>query len=301
MHMDQLKYLIEISNSPSINAASEKLHISYQALSHSVRALEKELGLSLLTRSNKGSVLTEDGEKIVTLSKQFIKGITALQTAHLCDAEQICGTVTFLTMDVCLEGFLYDLIDYLRKAYPGITCKYQIIYSTNQLYEILRKDPTSFAITFHGLELYEDITAEDMRVYNLIKSDLRILCSPSHELAQASSVSLKDLESHQFLLRSYNASEGFSDMWAAQSHVQFEANPLLFEREILYGNCITFAFQIPCAPYWIPDIHNTIRIPLRAKKPVHLALVCHDSFQINPQTQIFFNALFNKLSIKRTL
>ncbi len=43
MHMDQLKYLIEISNSPSINVASEKLHISYQALSHSVKALEKRI------------------------------------------------------------------------------------------------------------------------------------------------------------------------------------------------------------------------------------------------------------------
>ena len=37
MNLDQLKYLIEISNSPSINAASEKLHISYQALSHSIK------------------------------------------------------------------------------------------------------------------------------------------------------------------------------------------------------------------------------------------------------------------------
>ena len=134
-----------------------------------------------------------------------------------------------------------------------------------------------------------------MHAYDLIKSDVRILCSPSHELAQASSISLKDLESQQFILRSDNASEAFSDMWSTQSHVQFETNPLLFERKIHYENCMTFAFQIPCAPYWIPNINHTVRIPFARKNSVYLALICHNHFKATPQAKSFSQCTFQKI------
>ena len=62
MRLEQLRYLIEISKSKSLSVASETLHISQQALSLSVKEMEKELGVPLLIRSPRGIRLTQEGE-----------------------------------------------------------------------------------------------------------------------------------------------------------------------------------------------------------------------------------------------
>ena len=56
MHTDQNTYLIEVRNTGSINSAAQNLFITPSALSMSLQKLEKELGLELLTRTQKGVV-----------------------------------------------------------------------------------------------------------------------------------------------------------------------------------------------------------------------------------------------------
>ena len=73
MNTDQLQYLIEISKSPSLSAASEKLHLSTPALSTAIKKLEKELGYTLLNRSFKGISLTENGQWLVEEASAFLE------------------------------------------------------------------------------------------------------------------------------------------------------------------------------------------------------------------------------------
>lgn len=48
MRLEQLEYLIAISKNRSLNSAAQKLHISQQALSASIKTLEEELGFDVL-------------------------------------------------------------------------------------------------------------------------------------------------------------------------------------------------------------------------------------------------------------
>ena len=48
MTSEQLAYLVEISRSPSLNVASQKLNLTPQALGSSIKLLEDELHLKLL-------------------------------------------------------------------------------------------------------------------------------------------------------------------------------------------------------------------------------------------------------------
>ena len=63
MQIERLNYFVEVARVQSINSASESLHISQQALSQSMHSLEKELGVTLFKRSNKGIQLTEKREE----------------------------------------------------------------------------------------------------------------------------------------------------------------------------------------------------------------------------------------------
>ena len=60
MTLQQLRYAVAIADSSSMNEAARKLYISQPSLSGAIRDLEKELGISIFLRSNRGIVLTQD-------------------------------------------------------------------------------------------------------------------------------------------------------------------------------------------------------------------------------------------------
>ena len=72
MTTEQLQYLLEISRNPSLNSASQKLHITLQALSISIKKLENELGFPLLERSYKGISLNNHGLWLACEAEKFL-------------------------------------------------------------------------------------------------------------------------------------------------------------------------------------------------------------------------------------
>lgn len=61
MTLQQLKYIIEIVNCGSMNLAAQKLFVSQPSLSNAVKELEKELGIEIFIRTNKGVTLSSSG------------------------------------------------------------------------------------------------------------------------------------------------------------------------------------------------------------------------------------------------
>lgn len=65
MKIDQLRQLLEIAKTKSINQAAMNLYISQPNLSMSMRKLEDELGYPLFIRNNRGIELTVKGEQFL--------------------------------------------------------------------------------------------------------------------------------------------------------------------------------------------------------------------------------------------
>lgn len=70
MTIQQLRYAIIISETGSINKASERLYVSQPSLTSSIQELEKELGLALFHRSGRGVTLTPEGADFILYARQ---------------------------------------------------------------------------------------------------------------------------------------------------------------------------------------------------------------------------------------
>jgi DNA-binding transcriptional LysR family regulator len=79
----QLIYFLQICKDKSFSKASGNLYITQQALSHSVKNLEDELGISLFNRNKHGIELTEIGAYIEEQSRPIIA-----------EFERICLSIT---------------------------------------------------------------------------------------------------------------------------------------------------------------------------------------------------------------
>ena len=69
MKLSQLQYFEVICKYSNITKASEVLHVSQPTLSGVINELEKEFGVTLFYRQRNGIKITEDGEKLLELSK----------------------------------------------------------------------------------------------------------------------------------------------------------------------------------------------------------------------------------------
>ena len=58
MTLMQLRYIITISETGSLNKAADLLYVSQPSLTSSVKELEKELGITIFNRSGRGVTLT---------------------------------------------------------------------------------------------------------------------------------------------------------------------------------------------------------------------------------------------------
>lgn len=65
MTLLQMNYILEIDRCGSMNKAAQSLFVSQSALSSAISEVEKELGLTIFHRSNRGIALTEDGRELV--------------------------------------------------------------------------------------------------------------------------------------------------------------------------------------------------------------------------------------------
>ncbi len=72
MTLQQMRYAITIADCGSMNEAAHRLYITQPSLSSTIRELEKELGLTLFLRSNRGISITQEGEEFLGHARQII-------------------------------------------------------------------------------------------------------------------------------------------------------------------------------------------------------------------------------------
>ena len=71
MTIQQLRYVVTISEMGSLNKASEVLYVTQPSLTSAVQELERELGITIFRRSGRGVTLTNDGTEFMQYARQI--------------------------------------------------------------------------------------------------------------------------------------------------------------------------------------------------------------------------------------
>ncbi len=83
MTLQQLKYALTIADCGSMNEAAKQLFISQPSLSETMKELETEIGLDIFLRSNRGIVITPEGEEFLGYARQVTEQFWLLQSKYI--------------------------------------------------------------------------------------------------------------------------------------------------------------------------------------------------------------------------
>ncbi|MBO6100904.1 MAG: LysR family transcriptional regulator, partial [Spirochaetaceae bacterium] len=79
MTLQQLKYAVAVAECGNVTAASQKVFISQPSLTTAVHELEKEIGITIFSRTNKGVVVTNEGDEFLGYARQVLEQTSLLE------------------------------------------------------------------------------------------------------------------------------------------------------------------------------------------------------------------------------
>jgi len=83
MTLQQIKYIVAVADTNSMNEAAKRLFISQPTLSSAIKDLEAEININIFTRTNKGVLLTAEGEDFLGYARQVLAQMELLEEKYI--------------------------------------------------------------------------------------------------------------------------------------------------------------------------------------------------------------------------
>ncbi|MCE3028291.1 LysR substrate-binding domain-containing protein [Salinicola sp. DM10] len=211
----------------SFTRAAEELHLTQAAISRQIRALERDLGVALFERRNRGVFLTPAGRELAhTLSENL--GQIGRHADAIRGGERGHRVILFCQLCEAFYWLMPRLADFHRR-HPEIDLK--LITSTRPLSE--QRDPFDVALQTHGRPSGGHALA-------FTASDTILpVCSPAHPAAQQAPLAPAALTTFELLHHQAEPAEwmGWRDWFEAMGEAppaelggkRFDSYPLLLQ------------------------------------------------------------------------
>ena len=202
MEFRQLQHFLVVAQELNFSKAAEKSYITQQALSKSIKLLEKELGVPLFERLSRGLALTEYGQILLTHGHTILEELAETYT-DIRQKKNINGQNLTIAMTAGVEDtFPVSVIFDFQKAHPEHRLN-TLLNNDTVIENMLLENKLDFAI------VGAPGTSSQLEFYPLIRSDTRIIVHKDNPLSRRDSVSLEDLKDEIFLFSStdYNVNK----------------------------------------------------------------------------------------------
>lgn len=120
MELRHLDTLLAIADQGSFTAAADALATVQSNVSEQVRQLENELGVELLTRTRRGAIPTEFGERAIERARRVRRELEALRVDLSMLQGLEVGDASFGTVGTASRWIVPRLVAQLRQRAPGI-------------------------------------------------------------------------------------------------------------------------------------------------------------------------------------
>ena len=125
MTLQQLQQIVTIADSGSMNEAAKKLFVSQPNLSAVVKDVEEEIGITIFLRSNRGIVITAEGEEFIGYARQVLQQYELLENRYVGQAVKKKFSVSMQHYSFAVKAFV-ETVKNFNKFCPqyikGKTC-----------------------------------------------------------------------------------------------------------------------------------------------------------------------------------
>ena len=294
MTLAQLKYIIAVAECGTISKAAEKLYISQPSLTTSIKDLESEFGIEIFNRTNKGVILTSDGEEFLGYARQVISQ-TRLLEEHYSGAtaarHQFCVSTQHYSFSI--EAFVK-----LLKEYGGEQYDFRI--RETQTYEIIEdvaKLKSGVGVLylnrFNETVLRKLLREHDLEFTRLFIAMPHVFVGADNPLAQKEVLMLEDLAPYPRLSYEQGDHNAFYFSEEILSTLESKKDIMVCDRATLFNLLIGLNGYTICSGVINGELNgkNIVSVPLDVDDYMEIGYITHKKVVPGEFAEYYIEAL----------
>lgn len=294
MKLQQLRYVVKVAECGSITEASRRLFVSQPSITASIRDLENEMGVHIFERTNKGVIVSEEGETFLGYARQVLDQADLLEGKYKGTSEQVPHfSVSCQHYSFAVNAFV-DVIREFDAARYDFTLREE---QTHEIIEDVAHMKSELGILYlseHNREVIERMFAANELVFEgLFCATPHVFVCADHPLADHASVTLEDLEDYPFL--SYEQGSYNSFYYSEELTSTFERckNIRVRDRATLFNLAMGLNGYTVCSGVISHELNGPgiISIPLDVDEYMEIGIITRKNTTLTRYGQAYIDAI----------
>lgn len=200
MTLQQLKYVIEVAKAKSISEAAKKLFISQPSLTNAIKELEKEMNITIFLRTNKGILISKEGEIFLGYARQVLEQAYLLEEKYLKQdkrKQQFCVSTQHYSFAV--NAFVDIIKEYGHDEYDFSLRETQTYEIIEDVARMKSEIGVLYINDFNKLVIQKILKEHNLIFHSLIVVKPHIFISSKNPLAKKKKVTMEELRSYPYL------------------------------------------------------------------------------------------------------
>ena len=294
MTLQQLRYAVVTAEKKTISEAAASLYLAQPSLTKALKELEKEMGITIFTRTNRGVAVSKEGEVFLGYARQVLEQAALIEEkylAHTGEKQEFCVSTQHYSFAV--NAFV-DVIREFDAARYDFTLREE---QTHEIIEDVAHMKSELGILYlseHNREVIERMLAANELVFEgLFCATPHVFVCADHPLAGRSSVTLEDLEDYPFL--SYEQGSYNSFYYSEELTSTFERckNIRVRDRATLFNLAMGLNGYTVCSGVISHELNGPgiISIPLDVDEYMEIGIITRKNTTLTRYGQAYIDAI----------
>lgn len=200
MTLQQLNYVISISETGSLSKTAKALYVAQPSLSNAVQELEKELGFTIFHRSGKGMSLTNDGLEFVSYARQVKNQYDVLLDRYGKNGKRKKKFgISTQHYSFAIKSFVEMVKNFDMEEYEFAIRETKTREVIEDVYTLKSEIGVIYLSDFNRKIITNLLRARDLEFHRLIDCDAYVYLWKGHPLAGEESISFEQLAEYPCL------------------------------------------------------------------------------------------------------
>ncbi len=294
MTLQQLKYIVAIAENGTLSDAAKELFVSQPSLTKSVKELEKEMGISIFDRTNKGVSVSKDGEVFLSYARQVLEQAALLEEKYKIKSggkQEFCVSTQHYSFAV--NAFVDLIKEYGSENYDFSLRETQTFEIIDDVSKMKSEIGILYYNEFNKSVLKKIMKANDLTFTELFVASPHIFISSANPLAKRKTVTMEELSSYPYLSFEQGEHNSFYFSEEIFSTVIRSKNIRVRDRATLFNLLIGLNGYTVCSGVIDEELNgkSIIAIPLEEKGDMHIGILKHNKVELSLLGEKYCNAL----------
>ncbi len=200
MELSQLRTFQVVAETLNFTRAGEKLHLTQSAVSHQIKALEKELGEPLFIRTKRGVKVSQFGKVALEHADRILDETEAMKERVAGRERSPIGRVRAAAATQAFVHLFAPLFESFMRKHPRIELSFRTTVSTDQTVTDILDGAAD--IGFASVPVYSPA----LHVTELFEDELVLVVGKRHALGNQHELTVQQLEGERLILFERGAS-----------------------------------------------------------------------------------------------